>query len=348
MVAGARHSRLGRVDLSRIRDVSERLGVSALALDSGAPTEAWLALALQDMLGGGRVAAYRPAQDADGRWGLGERATTDDTFFASYDAGLAQCPVPFCYDPLRPKAAQTQRAHYLHELHTHGPEETCVVEDLWPRIGIRGHDQLRVLICDGPTLLAWIGVVREEPFGQREQAMLTALMPSLRRALALRRRLLDGGLAIAGLAKALEAIGAPAFIVRSDGVVEHANEVGTAFADRRRAEITDKLRNAVTGDGSASFVAALAAPGLPARFLVVFREASDALSQRLLVASRLWCTTAAELSVLRWLVTGDANKEIALKLRRSEVSIERHVTSLLRKAKCDGRARLVAAFFNMR
>jgi len=44
-------------------------------------------------------------------------------------------------------------------------------------------------------------------------------------------------------------------------------------------------------------------------------------------------------------VTGDANKEIALKLNRSEVSVERAVTSLLRKSKCAGRARLVATFW---
>ncbi|HEV3192612.1 MAG TPA: LuxR C-terminal-related transcriptional regulator [Polyangiaceae bacterium] len=44
---------------------------------------------------------------------------------------------------------------------------------------------------------------------------------------------------------------------------------------------------------------------------------------------------------------GDANKEIAVKLGCSEVSVERHVTSLMRKARCDRRARLIVRFWTL-
>ena len=62
-------------------------------------------------------------------------------------------------------------------------------------------------------------------------------------------------------------------------------------------------------------------------------------------AARVWGTTRRETDVLRALVSGDANKEIAQALQLHEGSVERHVTAILRKAGCDSRARLVATFW---
>jgi DNA-binding CsgD family transcriptional regulator len=87
--------------------------------------------------------------------------------------------------------------------------------------------------------------------------------------------------------------------------------------------------------------------GLPER-LVVSEDDDDVLIRRLRAMGQEWQTTPAEEAVLRWLVTGDSNKEIAVKLNRSEVSVERAVTSLLRKSRCGGRARLVATFWRAR
>jgi DNA-binding CsgD family transcriptional regulator len=55
--------------------------------------------------------------------------------------------------------------------------------------------------------------------------------------------------------------------------------------------------------------------------------------------------TRRERDVLRQIVEGDASKEIAQKLGLHEGSVERHVTSILRKARCDSRSRLIAKFW---
>ncbi len=69
------------------------------------------------------------------------------------------------------------------------------------------------------------------------------------------------------------------------------------------------------------------------------------LSARVREARKRWGATARELAVLRLVAGGDSNKEIALKLDIHEGTVERHLTSLLRKAKCDSRSRLIARFW---
>jgi DNA-binding CsgD family transcriptional regulator len=182
--------------------------------------------------------------------------------------------------------------------------------------------------------------MREEPFTPRERSLFSALLPPLTKALALRRQLIDGRLACAGLAAALDAIGVPAFVADTEGRIEHASASGKRLADRAAADVRARLRDAIA---PTSLVARL--DGASSRFLVVLRDSNETLAQRLSVVAGSWGITAREMEVLRWLVSGDANKEIALKLRIHEGSVERHVTSLLRKARCDSRGRLVARFW---
>jgi DNA-binding CsgD family transcriptional regulator len=206
---------------------------------------------------------------------------------------------------------------------------------------------LRMLLCDGPALLAWIGGLRPEPFTQREKRLFSALVPAARRALVLHRRLSDGAIARVGLAAALEALGVPAFVTSATGRVQHANAAAAMWLDQSRASVQSLLRDAAAGREVGALVARLAIPGLPAHFLVLLRGRNAAVAARHGVAVAVWGATVREAQVLRWLAEGDANKEIAVKLGCSEVSVERHVTSLMRKARCDGRARLIVRFWTM-
>lgn len=43
-----------------------------------------------------------------------------------------------------------------------------IVRELFPPLGLRGQDQIRVILCDGPHLLAWLGAYRLDPFGEKE------------------------------------------------------------------------------------------------------------------------------------------------------------------------------------
>jgi DNA-binding CsgD family transcriptional regulator len=78
------------------------------------------------------------------------------------------------------------------------------------------------------------------------------------------------------------------------------------------------------------------------------RTDADDHEKRLRTVAERWSATSRELDVLRWLVQGDSNKEIAVRLDCSEVTVERRVTALLRKARCDTRNRLLASFWSGR
>ena len=67
-------------------------------------------------------------------------------------------------------------------------------------------------------------------------------------------------------------------------------------------------------------------------------QRGDSVPQPIVLSDR-------EEEVMRFIAQGFANKEIAAKLCLHEGSVERHTTSLLRKAGCDSRSRLIARFW---
>jgi DNA-binding CsgD family transcriptional regulator len=231
-------------------------------------------------------------------------------------------------------------------MHVHGPEVTCAVEDVWPRVGLGGHGQIRALVCEGPTLLASVAGFRPEPFTERERDVFSALLPALRRSLSFRRRLVDASAPQGKLEQTLEAIGAAAFIASAAGHVMHANSAATALLERSPRATRDLVRDQIAACEDASFVARIDAPGIRECFLVVLRDGKD-FEARIQQATVAWRVTAREREVLRRVVRGDSNKEIALQLQCHEGSVERHVTSLLRKSRSDSRSRLVSRFWTM-
>ena len=110
---------------------------------------------------------------------------------------------------------------------------------------------LRVLVCDGPALLGWVGAMRSEPFEARELRLMRELIPSLQRRLALDARLREAGMMHAALEAALESLGQAAYVVTSTGRVAYANSAG-----RVRLE-----QDARTADGRPAQAPAGRAPG---------------------------------------------------------------------------------------
>ncbi len=68
----------------------------------------------------------------------------------------------------------------------------------------------------------------------------------------------------------------------------------------------------------------------------------------LVEATERWGLTAREAEVLALLAEGEGNKCIARRLGIAPRTIEVHVGAILRKAKADSRARLVALFWTRR
>ena len=61
-----------------------------------------------------------------------------------------------------------------------------------------------------------------------------------------------------------------------------------------------------------------------------------------------WHLTAREAEVIAMLAEGESNKEIANRLDCATRTIEVHVSAILKKAKADSRARVVALFWTQR
>jgi DNA-binding CsgD family transcriptional regulator len=308
----------------------------------------WLVEDLGALLSSDPFVAHRPQLDVAGTWGIGSSVCTDDAWFLKYGTQLRALPskaAPFGYQPLRPDLRQRNRVLLFSDVHVHPPDETCAVEEVWPKVGLRSHDQIRALVCDGPVMLAWVGGFREEPFSSREHQLFSSLVPAIRRALRSRRKLLDAGLARAGLVAALETLACPAFIVNGSGHVAFANKTAVDLFEHAPRDTVHKLRGVLDTRGRPGTATRVALSGARDHFLVLFQDASPVQEARLNAASGRWGLTLREREVLGRVVLGDSNKEIAGRLQCHEGNVERHVTSLLRKARCDGRGRLVARFW---
>jgi DNA-binding CsgD family transcriptional regulator len=210
------------------------------------------------------------------------------------------------------------------------------------RFGFDDHDQLRVLVCDGPVLLAWVGGFRPGTFDEEDRRMLGALTSPLRARLRIEAQLKRAALDAAVAAESLEQLGAPAFVVDDGGHVRNANAPGRRWlaGTHRRALLVDMLR------GRERCVRVrLQAAGMRAHWLLVVRSKEPGLDARLATAARRWGLTRRQAEVLERLVQGRANKTIAADLGCAEATVEVHVTALLEKAQVESRAELIAALW---
>ena len=208
--------------------------------------------------------------------------------------------------------------------------------------------QLRVLVCDGPTLLGWMGGPGAE-LHERQAAVLQALVPAVRRRLLLERVVEGAEIAAAGLAAALEALSAPAFVADARGIIHHANACARellASTDLRERFVSAlRAGDAAPPDLELTPLASTLRTGL---FLCILRQGSPDLSVRLAEAARAWGLTPREKEVLRELVSGESNKVIAARLGCAPATVEVHVARLLEKSRCESRLALAVRFWRGR
>ena len=337
-------ARLGR----RRRDVQLRDLIARLRT---IPEEGELAMgfvpeALVSLLDADLTAAYRPDRASNG-WSLGflnmAGYPETKTIKTGLEKFLASAPASFAlFDPDRP--APEDRNHVVR------PRARCdeatwvdtpIVRDVLRPHGLGHLDQIRVLVCDGPSLLSWVGALRARPFGEREVGLMARLQPALTTRLRLERKLNGAQLYWECLTATLDSIASPAFLLMS-GRVEHANLLAKPLLDRDRGEMERTL--ASSQDGSVSR-AQISISGVPSIELCIVHEPRDNVQRRLEALSFTWRLTPAEARVLRHLVQGDSNKTIATKLACAEVTVEYHVTRVMRKAGADGRTKLLSRFW---
>jgi len=210
--------------------------------------------------------------------------------------------------------------------------------------------QSRMLLCDGSLLLAWVGIFRpvDNPFTQRERWILKELANGARRSLRLARGLSAAASSVL-LDAALDAYPGEAYLLRSDGRIEFANEVAIAHMNRAPAEVRDQIARAITVFPQTDDfeLHAINSQGLPPMFLATrASQPTTDLEGRLSVMRVNWQLTGRQIDVLRRLVVGDSNKEIAARLGLALRTVELHVGLLMRKARVDSRLRLVVRFWS--
>lgn len=215
--------------------------------------------------------------------------------------------------------------------------ETC------GRIGVEGQSLLRTLVCEGDTLLSWVGGFRAEPFTQAESRLLAAVLPALQRRLSTERLLGSSKVTSLALAAALEEISRPAYVVTARGGVAATNALGRAALERSPEGVRRALAEALPqGERCERFrVTSLQGPGLPPHALLVEMGGPDA-SGLAAVAARRWGLTDREREVLIQVAHGRANKTISVELGCSDKTVELHVTRLLRKTGVESRSALIA------
>ncbi|MGC3997835.1 MAG: LuxR C-terminal-related transcriptional regulator [Anaeromyxobacter sp.] len=212
---------------------------------------------------------------------------------------------------------------------------------------VREH-QLRALICDGEELVAWLGVLRDRPFTQAEERAMQPVVDALRERLVPHRRLVRSGVAAGALEAALEAVGGPAFLMRGE-VVVHANHAGQALLARAPRALEQLLRAGLSGSGGGDLkITRVPGAGGPDHHLIVAHPRPLDLDQRLEGFAQRHGLSPRQRDVLRLVVRGEANKTIAAQLECAESTVELHVTGILARTACAGRAALVARFWSER
>lgn len=242
------------------------------------------------------------------------------------------------YDPLYPAAEDRNRAVALRE-HLGGAalRRLVVHRGMVTPLGLGDHDQLRVLVCDGPRLLAWVGAYRARPFSRREVSALQEIVPMLSRRLVLERRLAERSWTSAAMGALLDELGAPGFVVTRDGTIVHASASGERMLARSFASACAEIREALRGDERRMRVMTLAGRGIPDHLLVLSKGGTPASPP----------LPAALESIAELLAMGLTDKEIAQRTGRSLRTVRTYVARLYQRTGLHSRA-AVASWWHRR
>ncbi len=304
---------------------------------------------LRELIGFENVGAYRASPAGGGAAldfvhsaGMGP----ERRFAEAFDAFLRVEPGRFAlYDHVRPEADQRNVLHtYLPQ-----PEDGRMVRELFPRVGLTGKEQTRVLLCDDESLLAWVGGYRTEPLTADELARFRALIPVLRQRLALERRLELAEARAAAVDVAMEAIGTEAYLVAPNGRLLSANTMGRLSYDRDADGTRELLARTAKSEtpGEEWLVNPVRTHEGRSLRLLVRRSAPGDIRTRLVTAAARWELTRRQTEVLGHLVEGRPNKTIADLLSCSVGTVELHVTAILRKSGADSRSSVAALFWSL-
>ena len=307
--------------------------------------------ALRDLLGTEAVCAYGLRQLASNTQEVSFHhvagAVLSPRFPALFSRFVEASGVEWAgYNPGRPEPAQRNRVVRLPWVTMADRKRIPIALELFPTIGVGGKDQFRVLVCEGESLLGWVGGWQAGDCDAHQSAILTALVPALQRRLATERQL-EQGSRVGVLASALEAIGKAAFVCDASGRIREANGMARALLAVEGRAVRAELGAAVRAPyRHRRWEVTPVRTGASTELLVLARApAGLRLSAQVKRATQSWGLSPRQAAVLERVAEGNANRSIGAMLGISERTVEVHVTALLEKAQAENRAELIAKVY---
>jgi DNA-binding CsgD family transcriptional regulator/PAS domain-containing protein len=344
----ARMDKLPRESLERVRAVEDALAHYSLDGDN---VQASLE-ALHALLGTDKLLLYSLAQRSGGEdlmvaheANVAYPAALWRSVFDDFLRGRGVDWGP--YNALKPDRAQRDRVLKSDEIaEITGGRSREVEQSLYARLGMFGEDTMRVLVCDGPSMLAWLGCVQPERTTKRQREILERVVPAFRKRLVFERFLREASLASSALAASLEAVNGAAWVLAPDGRIAHANSAGRARYDEDPTRTRSALEVCVAGVADPRLRAMPLREGDSGLGHVVV-ELPDPASATFGVgtAAQRFRLTPAQTRVLERVARGISNATIAAELGVAERTIEAHVTAILVKAQVPSRAALIVQIF---
>jgi DNA-binding CsgD family transcriptional regulator len=275
---------------------------------------------------------------------------TSTAWIESVDRWVAEKGIDYlAYHPMRPVPADRNRVVSTGDLLASSPETTrAVLDGVYAPCGFARDDELRALLCDGPSLLGRIGLLQSIPLTARQRRVFERLIEPLRKRLAAERALIDAPFSRGLLDAAMSSMPTACFVVDERAQPLEANLAGQLWLDRSRASVMEKLRAAVLRGllGDTFQVISVVLPSRAKRFLVVHRPVSG-VAARVAVAAARWGLTPRETEVVHAIAEGLSNRTIAASLAMSERTAEVHVASILNKAQLESRSELIVAVWKV-
>lgn len=260
---------------------------------------------------------------------------------------LQHAPYRFWFfDPIYPESDQRDRVVDTIELvGSNAYRSSAIFSDVIEPLGLVNRREVRALICDGRSLVGWIGSLHSAPLHPEQRIRLNALLPALRLRLLADRALRTRASTTAVVAAALDRIRPPAYVVGANGEVLATNRSGRVRLDGDRASSTQEL-DAVLRGQSVEYAERIALRGsgvAPAMLIITPDRSISYVEESVLRASQEWGLTPRQCDVLRLVVRGHSTAAIAEQLGVGERAIELHVTVLLERARASSRTGLVAS-----
>ena len=259
----------------------------------------------------------------------------------------AASPVPWL-DLRQPPADQRNRAVDVQAVvGATAYRESALYQRVIASSELAEHWLLRVLVCEGTNVVAWLGGFSSRATTRKQADALTTIATPLQTRLRIERVLGSAPRLHAALEATLQQIGAPALLVDVRGRVHEMNRAGRELLATRREELLSSVA-AVLAKQVPTLPVTLtpvSATGFPEQFLAVIRPrtAEARMSLCVTLAANRWKLTPRQVDVLRLLVRGDSNAQIANELGTSPRAIELHITAIFESANVVNRSQLVAA-----